>query len=256
MKIDNKFLPKLKGEEFSSSEIIKFTFDSEDDKMYSKISLLTQLCKNKKIIHVGCVDHNIDLIEQKIKKDKWLHKFLVQHASYTIGVDIEEKGLLHIKEKYNYEVAKLDITKPNDILLKKTYDYILFPDVIEHIGNPVDFLTKVRDSYKNNVKQIIITVPNAITKHNIRYAKQDEEQINTDHKFWFTPYTISKVIIDSGYDIERLYMISGVKEKSITKYKNKLFKYPFIRKYILNDRYLMRGTIVVVANLNPKLGLK
>jgi hypothetical protein len=35
---------------------------------------------------------------------------------------------------------------------------------------------------------------------NIRGAWKNTEVINTDHRFFFTPYTIAKIAVDAGYE--------------------------------------------------------
>jgi len=239
----------VKGNTFSVSSKIYFQFEEEDNRLYSKIGLLSKLCFDKKIIHVGCVDHNSDLIELKIQKDKWLHAFLDKVATLAIGVDINEEGIKYISEKYGYDVKTLDITQPNEYLKREVFDYILFPDVIEHIGNPVEFLKLVRLSYSDNIKRIILTVPNAFSKINFQNAKNNFEEINTDHRFWFTPFTLAKVLVDAGYTLENFYMINGVKDKNNFQIKNFFFQNSFIRKYIFRDNYLTRSTIVLIASL-------
>jgi hypothetical protein len=239
----------IKGDTFSTSSKFYFQFEKEDNYLYSKIGLLSKLCLDKKIIHVGCVDHNADVIELKIKKYKWLHSHLDKVSKLTIGVDINTEGIKYISENYGYDVKALDITKPNEYLKNDIFDYILFPDVIEHIGNPVEFLRQVRLCYSDNIKRIIITVPNAFAKKNFHNAKKKFEEINTDHRFWFTPFTLAKVLVDAGYTLEKFYIITGTKDKNNVKIKNFFFQNSFIRKYIFRDSYLTRGTIVLIASL-------
>ncbi|MCS7175804.1 hypothetical protein [Pseudothermotoga sp.] len=33
--------------------------------------------------------------------------------------------------------------------------------------------------------------------------------INSDHKYWFTPYTLMKIAITAGYKIQNLYMVQS-----------------------------------------------
>jgi hypothetical protein len=42
------------------------------------------------------------------------------------------------------------------------FDYAVFGEVLEHIGNPVYFLKSFLSNYKENIGQVIITVPNAL----------------------------------------------------------------------------------------------
>jgi len=238
----------LNGNKFSVSEQIDYIFNEDDFRIHSKIGLLSTLCRNKDIVHVGCVDHTIELIQAKAKKNKWLHKHLADSAKSIIGVDIQKEGLEYIHQTYGYEVANLDITHPQPELKSKNYDYLLLPDVLEHIGNPVEFIKKIRESYCDNINKIIITVPNALTHENYKNACKGREIINSDHRFWFTPYTLAKVVVDAGYTLERFYMIQGVKDKSTRSLKNKLYSIPFVRRYIFKDHILTRGTIVLIAS--------
>jgi hypothetical protein len=75
----------------------------------------------------------------------------------------------------------------------------VFGEVVEHIPNPVSFLSRFRENYGDVVDQIVITVPNAFRGGNIKGILKNVETINSDHRFFFTPYTIAKVAIDAGY---------------------------------------------------------
>lgn len=249
MFLDTKSIKYLKGEEFSEFAKIQYVIEDTDFYLQGKIGTLSKLCKNKNVIHVGCIDHSIEIIKYKLDKDKWLHKHLIDVANYVIGVDIHKEGLEYISENYGYHTACLDITQPHQELKTMNYDYILIPDVLEHIGNPVEFLSEIRKNYSQNIERTIITVPNAFCKKNYKNAVNDCEYINTDHRFWFTPYTLCKVLIDSGYTIESIQMLRGVKDKKSYQFKNKLYKLPFLRRYFFQDHILTRNTILVVASL-------
>ena len=78
------------------------------------------------------------------------------------------------------------------------FDYTLLGEVMEHIGNPVHFLKSFLSNYKENTGQVIITVPNAFRVDNILNVFKAREANNSDHRFFFTPYTIAKVAWDAG----------------------------------------------------------
>jgi len=86
----------------------------------------------------------------------------------------------------------------------KKWDYVVFGELIEHLDNPVDFLGKFRTSYGNNVDRFIITVPSIYCKAQITNMLRYKEVINSDHRFWFTPYTISRVLVAAGYYPEKI----------------------------------------------------
>ena len=58
----------------------------------------------------------------------------------------------------------------------------------------------LHQNYRSISKELIITVPNALKKTN-RKNGTHFELINTDHRFWFTPYTLAKNLTTAGFKI-------------------------------------------------------
>ena len=203
---------------------------------------LIRISKDKKLIHLGFVDH-IPLIDKKIKKGDWLHKKLIDVCSICYGVDINKEGVEYIQNKYKYDnLHAVDIISENipKKLLEEKFDYILIPDVIEHIRNPVYFLSSIRERFKNNVDKIVLTTPNAFRWDNFMNSFKNVEIINTDHRFWFTPFTLSKIVIDAGYTINKLgYFEHG-----------KIGKRRILKKFILNKYIIFRDTLIMEARFN------
>ena len=85
------------------------------------------------------------------------------------------------------------------ILKSEQWQYIVLGEVLEHINNPVEFLTQLNSNFKGHVDSIIITVPNAFALKNIKNAFRNVEEINSDHRYYFTPYTLGKILTLSGY---------------------------------------------------------
>jgi hypothetical protein len=80
----------------------------------------------------------------------------------------------------------------------------------------------------------VITVPNAWTQTTMRMANRSAEIINSDHRYWFTPYTLSKVIVQAGLQLEDIYFANRVPLQGTELVKNKVYKmlnmspkYPF-----------------------------
>jgi hypothetical protein len=84
----------------------------------------------------------------------------------------------------------------------KKWDYIVAGEVLEHIDDPVMFLKAIREKYGACTERIIITVPNALSYTNFRFALRNIEMINSDHRFWFTPFTLLKVATQAGIVVE------------------------------------------------------
>jgi len=229
----------LLGDRFNNGGEI--SLDSQKSNILYRDDYLLETSRGKNILHLGFVDH-IPLIDEKIKRGNWLHKKLMDVSSLCYGVDINEEGIKYIQDTYKYNnLYVMDITSdsiPQKILDTK-FDYILIPDVIEHIGNPVEFLQSIRERFKDNAEKIILTTPNAFRWNNFMNTFKNIELVNTDHRFWFTPFTLSKIVTDAGYEINSLgYFEHG-----------KLSRRQIFRKFILNRYTAFRDTLILDINL-------
>jgi len=229
----------LSGNNFSNGGVI--SLDTDVNYPLNRDDYLINLAKGKNILHLGFVDH-LPLIDDKIRRGNWLHKKLMDISNVCYGVDINQKGIKYIQDKYKYDnLYAVDITSgaiPKEIMDVK-FDYILIPDVIEHIGNPVDFLKSIRKQFKDNTEKIILTTPNAFRWNNFINSFKKIEVINTDHRFWFTPFTLSKIVIDAGYSINSLgYFEHG-----------RLSRRQIFRKFILNRYLSFRDTLIIDISL-------
>lgn len=207
----NKNKEYLEGKTFSNGE--KFHFKHTKLKKHDRDSYLIDSVRNKRILHFGFVDH-LPLVDKKIKHGQYLHQKLMDVAD-VYGADINKEGIDYLKEKYSYDNIYAFDLRSDEVpkeLLSIQFDYILLPDIIEHIGNPVEFIELIRLKFKNNANKIILTTPNSFRLNNVISTLKNVEIINTDHRFWFTPYTLSKVITDAGYKIETINFLEHQKK--------------------------------------------
>jgi hypothetical protein len=227
-------MPYLEGAKFDENLRIEY---SGRGPVAFRNTLLQDLCRGKRILHIGCTDH-VPLIDSKIASSDWLHGLITECSSYTLGVDIDATAV-----RMASKIAKMDnmvagdITSPDPIaaISGQQFDVALFGEVVEHIPNPVDFLRSFRQTYYSNFKKIIITVPNAFRAGNVLGIARNTETINSDHRFFFTPYTISKVAVDAGYRPESVTMAA--------------FSRPGrVKSWLLNLRPLLAEDIVLVAS--------
>jgi len=167
-------------------------------------AFLLNLLKNKKIIHMGCVDH-LELIEDRIKQGDWLHQKITDVAKRNIGIDTNCEGIKLLKEKIGIQdVHCIDIKKDSlHELENETFDFILLGEVLEHIDNPVEFLSTIKNRFRN-IKRIIITVPHVLNRDRFIDAQMGKEIINSDHRFWFTGYTLLKILTQSEIKVDEI----------------------------------------------------
>ena len=216
---------------------LRFRFPPSDvNKYYSRFDFFSRELKEKTVIHVGCVDH-VNLIERKIKKDQWVHGFVSRHAKRCLGFDINETGIHYLKSKLNYTDVFVHNVLTDEMIpeiQQIKWDYMLIGEVVEHIGNPVEFLSRIREKYAGNVQSLVITVPNAFKWSNTVNSLRNNEFINNDHRFWFSPYTILKVAKDAGFYPKKFYLVSSFPKNRISWISDWFFyRKPFFRDIII-----------------------
>jgi hypothetical protein len=226
----------LAGDAYSNGLDILFELDGADRVYRSRSDVLAGMCAGKDVIHVGCVDHDVSSIVKKQKRNKWLHGVLCASARRCYGVDIEEEGIRYLREELGYtDVAALDIIEqPNETLDTTQWDYLLVPEVLEHVNSPFDFLAGLHGRFSGNVGKLVVTVPNAFARENFRHAVKGVEIINSDHRFWFTPYTLGKLAVLAGYAIDNITMCRHGKVKRRSFIKNRYYsRHPLLRSDIV-----------------------
>jgi len=220
----------LKGSDFSSAYTLGMQNVSE---LRTRLDYIRELFSNKRVLHFGCVDH-LPLIEKKRGKGQWFHEEIYKVAELCYGVDINKEGIDFLnKEGFASFVLDVENDPIPDQIKKENWDYIFLGEILEHIDNPVYFLNMVRTKFEGNANQVIISVPNALTLSNFLNAFRKKEIINSDHRFWFTPYTLGKVVTESGFVASSFDTCQG-EIAHATWYKSMILKrFPLLRDKII-----------------------
>lgn len=247
MIFDKEVLDYLNGVAFSNGLNIRISCGGEPIK--DRFQIIESLSKGKNIIHLGCVDH-LPLIHKKIEQNLWLHARLCDCASRCLGIDINREGVEYIKNMFGYEdvVCANIIEEDIEEIKDDSWDYLVLGEVLEHVDNPCMFLNRIRECYSTNIDRLILTVPNAFSWQNITYTFSQTECINTDHRYWFTPYTLAKIISQAGMRVEQFFFCQPMSENrgllSLARHPKLLFH------HILFSRYpATRQTLLAVAKV-------
>jgi SAM-dependent methyltransferase len=244
MEFSDNVIDYLSGHKFSSGLIVPVA--TPETVIPDRLSLLEQLATGKNVIHLGCVDH-LPLIEAKIKQDFWLHARLSRVSNRCLGLDINPAGIDYLTQKLGYhDVVCADLLKDDIALINQAdWDYIIAGEILEHIDDPVLFLGMIRQKYAGRIKMLLITVPNAFAWANFMNALHHREFINSDHRHWFTPYTLAKIVTQAGLKVSTFQFCenfpTGVRNwKGRVKYrispKNYMIrKYPALRETLLME---------------------
>lgn len=236
VRLTPKLLNYIEGHCFDDNLIIPC--GGTDLEVPLKKTAVSALVEGKKVIDFGCADH-VKLISQRFDTDKWFHKVIRAKSAKCIGIDVDQAAIA-IAAKYGYEIFFYNIYT-DDIpyaICEDVWDYITLLDVLEHIDDPIGFLKLVSEKFKGIVKKIIIVVPNAFSNANFLNAMRHFECINSDHRFWFTPYTLAKIIVRAGLSLERINLVNTY-----------MPRYNFLRKLLLKYFPLLRDRCLAIAGL-------
>lgn len=246
MKLEPQILKYLKGDAFQTSLFVDI--EKTKHRIISRESAIIEMIRNQNVIHIGCSDH-IPVIKQKISNNTWLHKLITDNSKNCIGIDIDRESIEFIKKETGFQnVFYGNILSDNfECLDERKWDYVVFGEIVEHLDNPVNFLKVFKERYGDKVTKFIITVPSIYNLHQFRNMRNYLEIINSDHRFWFTPYTIAKILVSAGFNPEKITYANlqslSIKELIIRKIK-RIFRlkvrYPF---YYFN-------TIIITGNIN------
>ena len=141
------------------------------------------------VLHVGFADH-LELIQEKRQSGTWLHDVLRESAKVCIGYDVNTDA---VRRAADLGVA--EVYSSLEQVPRLHFDLLLLPDVIEHLPNVQATLEGL--SRDVSFSEILVTTPNAFRLRNRLYMS--EEVVNSDHRYWFSPVTLARTLVSSGY---------------------------------------------------------
>lgn len=167
----------------------------------SRLDVFAQLCKGKRVLHMGCADWPIT------DPSTSLHLALQAHCQHLDGFDIHAEALAALAP---YVQGRL-FSKLEDV--RDEYDLVLIPEVLEHVPDIGGFLAQVNEI---RAPTIVITVPDAYQcrERHFDYVSSSEtfvEIVHPDHNGWYTPYTLTNIIAKyTPWQTKGLWFFNGM----------------------------------------------
>lgn len=232
MKFPRTVQPYLTGEEFSNA--LRIEYQESNCNAACRAEFLCNLVAGKRVLHIGFADH-FQLLKKKSREGSWLHAQLVDVAEFCVGVDIDERAVAYCREVLNFDnlyCHNIVEDDPLEAIAGGQWDIAVLGEVIEHIPNPVSFLKSLRMKYGSCIGKVVITAPNAWELSNLINIRKCAEFINSDHRFWFTPYTLSKIAADAGLQILDMYFVNAFPETRIIR-RLLQSRYPMLKETLV-----------------------
>ncbi|WP_455577479.1 class I SAM-dependent methyltransferase [Anaerosinus sp.] len=219
-------------------------------KMIFRKDKIIELCTNKRVLHLGFIQHSA-LYEDKIKNDDWLHEKINKVALNLIGFDYLKDDVEKIKEKYGYECYWADVTnseKMKGLTNLGAFDVVVCGELIEHVDNPGLMLENIK-MFMNRESILIITTPNPWSRQRINLINNrilEEKWLNKEHVCWYSYQTLKQLLTRRCF-VEKFYgyYISEKKEDFQELCFMDKIKSFFKKKFILKKEYLFDGLFFV-----------
>ena len=198
----------------------------------NRAELITQYCKDKNVLHLGCVESGTTT--ESFNDNSLLHLQILKVAKRAIGIDIDEKGIEFLTKQGIPDLIVFDAQNLSQLQLNVPIDVIVAGEIIEHIPNPGLLLKGVSQLLdKNKSKSIlIVTVPNAFSlRHFVPVFLNKKEFVLPDHNFYFSYCTLKALLESSGLKIIDFYTYSNLHKnlKPLKKFAKKIINQTIFR---------------------------
>jgi hypothetical protein len=149
-----------------------------------RLDFFSRLCRNKRVLHVGCTDYPI------FNPENNLHIQLAPIAATLDGLDTDAAGCealrRYVPQRYFNDVSAV----------QEAYDVCLVPETIEHVPDAGSFLKSLS---RVRAERFVFTAPNCFADAHMRRNVYDYnggyvEEVHPDHKAWYSPFTLKNVI--------------------------------------------------------------
>ena len=157
-----------------------------------RVSFIAERCRGKRVLDIGCLD---ETALDKQNTTEWLHRRIGALATQVTGVDLSEhlpaEGLV---TGPNSRIIKGDGTNPD--VAPEIVDIIVAGEFIEHIENPLQFLSRMGRSYPG--REMIISTPNGVSFANALLGTIGREAQHRDHLLTSTYKTLNTLCQRAG----------------------------------------------------------
>lgn len=155
--------------------------------------------RKKVVLHLGCAQHSDS-------PPKNLHVKLCRICKECWGIDVDEKGIsvLHSTGIQNLVVGRAE--EAHRLLSNRRgyFEVILVPEVLEHVGDPLNILKSVRPLLRDD-GVLLVTGPNSFGLRRTIWALIGREAESPGHRFTFHPSGLELLTRDASFTIEKRF---------------------------------------------------
>ncbi len=169
-----------------------------------KDPILLELCRDKHVLNIGCVNHTLEAMELP----NWQHGNLAKVAKSILGLDYEREAVEILIEKgYSVRIADAQDFDFRDEY-PKGFDVIVASEIIEHLNNPGNFLESARKHLSDD-GILVLTTPHAYgVAFFIEILVFGEEKVNEDHTMTFSRKNLTHLLKRKQLDVVDFFWLT------------------------------------------------
>ena len=161
----------------------------------SRLDLMRDLAAGKKVLDVGCVDHDF-----RTRNPLWLHDVLRATAREIVGADYDAKGVEQMLTA-GYDVLHVDVTCDVSALAQRgPFDLIVAGEVIEHVNTP-QALLDLGPPLLAPGGELVLTNLNPFAPWRVRNGQRGVVWENTDHVIYGFPSRMAEMADRAGLEL-------------------------------------------------------
>lgn len=163
------------------------------EKPVDRLNYIESVCRGKIVLDIGCYDETALV---KVDTRHWLHGRIASVAKRVVGVDNSAKIPVDgLRTAPNAIIYREDGSAVSDHLMGEDLQVIVAGEFIEHIENPIKFLSDLGRRYPG--RELIITTPNGVQFANTLLGMIGREAQHHDHIHVFTYKVLNTLCLRS-----------------------------------------------------------
>lgn len=170
-----------------------------------RIRFIQKLCQEKRVLDLGAMDETAFVAKRG--GGSWLHEEIAAPAKQVIGIDnsemvprggIETAGNAQIQRGNIMDLAACFHSIP--ALKEFRPEVVVAGELIEHLNDPLAFLSQLRSTTELMGATLVMSTPNATAIHNCLIGLAGRESTHHDHLAIFSFKTLSTICHRAGFD--------------------------------------------------------
>lgn len=169
------------------------------ERLPERYRLLRPYIEGKKILDLGCIDHDW----RRSLQENWIHNFIVKWAKEVQGLDILKEDVQKLAELGYY----IKYGNAENFDLGTQFDAIFAGELLEHLEDFRGFFESCKKHMKRDSK-LIITTPNCFGLRYLFWHLLNRPHGNPEHTCWFDERTLGHLLDKHDFKIDSIKYVS------------------------------------------------